>query len=263
MRLADLSWPQVQETLKTNPVVIIPIGTIEAHGPGLPLDVDAHTVWSIAEAVGERTGALVAPVVPYGYSSTWTHYPGTLTLKAETLDRVLSDILESLVRTGFRKLFMLNGHRHNYSIMETVARSTMDRFHAGVAELVLATGSYWEIARDEINRLRKSERGGMAHACELETSIQLHLRPELVNLEAIRSANRLPAGWDLGDYQPPVLLWRAWIGPEKHSGIIGHPEHASAEAGKAFFAAIVDRVSHYVAKIQRGEFTDYYSQPPR
>lgn len=263
MKLADLSWPQVQEALKTNPVVIIPIGTIEAHGPGLPLDVDAHTVWSIAEAVGERTGALVAPVVSYGYSSTWTHYPGTISLKAETLDRVLADINESLIRSGFRRLFLLNGHRHNYSIMETVARSTMDRFHGEAPDLVLATGSYWEIAQDEINRLRKSKLGGMAHACELETSIQLYLRPDRVNLEAIRGANRLPAGWDLGDHQPPVLLWRAWIGPEKHSGIIGAPEHASAEAGKAFFAVIVDRVSHYVEKIQRGEFTDYYSQPPR
>lgn len=263
MRLADLSWPQVEEAVKTDPVVILPIGTIEAHGPGLPLDVDAHTVGEIALAVGERVGALVAPTVAYGYSSTWTRYPGTLTLKAETLDRVLCDILESLIRTGFRKLFLLNGHRHNYSVMETVARSTMDRFHSEIPDLVLATGSYWEIARDEINRLRRSERGGMAHACELETSLQLYLRPDRVNLEAIRSANRLPAGWDLGDHQPPVLLWRAWIGPERHSGIIGHPEHASAEAGKAFFAAIVDRVGHYVEKIRRGEFTDYYSQPPR
>jgi len=263
VRLADLSWPEVEEAVKANPVVIIPIGTVEAHGPGLPLDVDAHTVGEIAVVVGEQAGALVAPTVSYGYSSTWTHYPGTLTLKADTLDRVLSDILESLIRTGLRKLFMLNGHRHNYSIMETVARSTMDRFHSEIPDLVLATGSYWEIARDEINRLRKSDRGGMAHACELETSLQLYLRPERVNLEAIRAANRLPAGWDLGDHQPPVLLWRAWIGPDRHSGIIGHPEHASAAAGKAFFAAIVDRVSHYAGKLQRGEFTDYYSQPPR
>ena len=261
MKLGELSWPEVEERVKVNPVVILPIGTIEAHGPGLPLDVDAHTVDAIAVAVGEQTGALVAPTVPYGYSSTWTHYPGTLSLKPETLDRVLADILESMIRTGFRKLFLLNGHRHNYSVMETVARSTMDRFHAEVPELVLATGSYWEIARDEINRLRKSERGGMAHACELETAIQLYLRADRVNLEAIRSANRLPAGWDLGDHQPPVLLWRAWIGPGKHSGIIGRPEYASAEAGKAFFGAIVNQVAHYVEKMQRGEFTDYYSQP--
>lgn len=63
MRLADLSWPQVEEASKTNPVVIVPLGTVEAHGPGLPLDVDAHTVSSIAEAVGKRTGARVTPVV--------------------------------------------------------------------------------------------------------------------------------------------------------------------------------------------------------
>lgn len=261
MRLAELSWPQVEETLKTNPVVILPIGTIEGHGPGLPLDVDAHTVGEIAVAAGEQTGALVAPTVPYGYSSTWTHYPGTLTLKAETLDRVLTDILESLIRTGFRKLFLLNGHRHNYSIMETVARTTMDRFHTEIPDLVLATGSYWEIAQEAINRLRKSARGGMGHACELETSLQLYLRRDRVNLEAIRTANRLPAGWDLGDPQPPVLLWRAWIGPERHSGIIGAPEHASADAGKAFFRAIVEAVAHYVSKLQRGELADYYSQP--
>lgn len=263
MMLAELSWPQVEDAVRANPVTILPIGTIEAHGPGLPLDVDAHIVGAIARAVGERTGALVAPTVSYGYSSTWTHYPGTLSLKAKTLDRVLADIIESLIHTGFRKIFLLNGHRHNYSVMETVARSTMDRFHTEVPNLVLATGSYWEIARDEINRLRRSELGGMAHACELETALQLFLRPELVNTEAIQTANRLPAAWDLGAHQPPVLLWRAWIGPDQHSGIIGHPEHASAEAGKAFFAAIVDRVSHYVEKLHHGEFTDYYSQPSR
>jgi creatinine amidohydrolase len=261
MRLSELTWPEVEARAKANPVVILPIGTIEAHGPGLPLDVDAHTVDAIAVAVGEQTGALVASTMPYGYSSTWTHYPGTLSLKAETLDRVIADILESMIRTGFRKLFLLNGHRHNYSVMETVARSTMDRFHAEAPDLVLATGSYWEIAREEINLLRKSARGGMAHACELETSLQLYLRPDRVNADAIRRADRLPAGWDLGDHQPPVLLWRAWIGPGKHSGIIGQPEYASAEAGKAFFAAIVGAVSHYVGKMQRDEFTDYYSQP--
>jgi creatinine amidohydrolase len=261
VKLGDLSWPEVEQRVKSNPVVILPIGSFEAHGPGLPLDVDAHTVGEIAVAAGALTGALVAPTVSYGYSSTWTHYPGTVTLRPETLSHVLSDILESLIRTGFRKLFLLNGHRHNYSVMETVARATMDRFHAQTPDLVLATGSYWEIARDEINRLRRSDRGGMAHACELETALQLHLRPDRVNVEAARAASRLPAGWDLGDHQPAVLFWRGWLDPQQHSGVIGQPGLATADAGQAFFTAIVARVAHYVTRMQRGEFVDYYSQP--
>jgi creatinine amidohydrolase len=242
-------------------VVILPLGTTEAHGPGLPVDVDAHIVGHVARLVGERTGALVLPTLPYGYSSTWLNYPGTVSLRAETLHEVLLDALESLVGQGFRTIFLLNGHRHNYSVMETVARTAMDRHGPEHEDLLIATGSYWEIAREEINALRRSELGGMAHACELETSLELAIRPELVDTEAIEDADRQIAAWDAGAVQPSVLVWRPWLRPDRHSGIVGDPTVASEESGKAFLEAIVAGVSEHVERLARGESVDYYTQP--
>ena len=186
--------------------------------------------------LGERTGALVLPTLPYGYSSTWLTYPGTVSLRAETLHEVLLDALGSLVGQGFRTIFLLNGHRHNYSVMETVARG-------------------------EINALRRSELGGMAHACELETSLELAIRPQLVDTAAIEDADRQVAAWDAGAVQPSVLIWRPWLRPDRNSGIVGDPTLASGESGKAFLEAIVAAVSEHVERLARGESVDYYTQP--
>lgn len=225
------------------------------------MDVDAHIVGHVAQLVGKRTGALVLPTLAYGYSSTWLNYPGTVSLRAETLHEVLLDAIASLVGQGFRTIFLLNGHRHNYSVMETVARTAMDRHGPEQEELLIATGSYWEIARDEINALRRSEFGGMAHACELETSLELAIRPELVDMEAIEDADRQIAAWDAGAVQPSVLIWRPWLRPDRHSGIVGDPTLASAESGRAFLEAIVKAVSEHVERLARGESVDYYTQP--
>ena len=260
MQFADLSWPELEGLIDEQRLVIVPLGTTEAHGPGLPVDVDAHIVGHVARLVGERTDALVTPTVSYGYSSTWLNYPGTISLRAETLHAVLLDMLESLIGQGFRKLFLLNGHRHNYSVMETVARTAMDRHGREHEELVIATGSYWEIARADLNRLRRSERGGMAHSCELETSLELAIRPELVDAEAIAAAERQVAAWDVADPQPSVLVWRPWLRPDRHSGIVGDPTLASAESGRAFLEAIVARVAEQVEQLARGETVDYYTQ---
>jgi creatinine amidohydrolase len=261
MRFGDRSWVELGEEIEAGGrVVIIPLGTTEAHGPGLPVDVDAHIVRHVAEAVGERTGALVAPALPYGYSSTWLHYPGTISLRAETLHEVLLDMLDSLIGQGFRRILLLNGHRHNYSVMETVARTAMDRHGPSHDDLLIATGSYWEMARDDINALRRSEFGGMAHACELETSLELAIRPELVDEQAIAGADRQIAAWDAGAVQPSMLVWRPWLRPNRNSGIVGDPTLASAESGRAFLEAIVARVGEQVERLARGESIDYYTQ---
>jgi creatinine amidohydrolase len=214
------------------------------------VDVDAHIVGHVAQLVGERTGALVLPTLPYGYSSTWLNYPGTVSLRAETLHEVLLDALASLVGQGFRTIFLLNGHRHNYSVMETVARTAMDRHGPEHEDLLIATGSYWEIARDEINALRRSEFGGMAHACELETSIYLAIDVDAVDMEKAVDERGYPAGdHAFMEWADGPLRLMPWWSSFSRTGVQGDATKATAEKGARLLDAAVEECVGFVREL--------------
>ena len=106
-----MTWQEAGRAAQDNVRVIIPTGATEAHGQHLPLDVDTHQAAAVATRLAERTGALVAPALPYGYSTMWMGFPGTITLSSETFQQVLVEVCTSLVRHGFYRVILLNGHR--------------------------------------------------------------------------------------------------------------------------------------------------------
>ena len=111
VHLQHLTWEEAGEAAAANRLVIIPTGATEAHGAHLPLDVDTHQVSTVAERLAERVGALVAPALPYGYSTTWMGYPGTMTLSSETYQQVIVELASSLVEHGFHRIVILNEGR--------------------------------------------------------------------------------------------------------------------------------------------------------
>src|SRR5574341_1465181 len=161
MLLGELTWPEVKAHIRAGKAVVLPIGATEGHGPHCPLDTDIHTAFEVARRAADRAGALVAPPLPYGYSTTWMHYAGTMTLEVETFIRVVFDLTGSLVRHGFQRILLLNGHRPNGTALDAAGRLVVDKFEAKARVAVL---SYWEIAAKEIHALRKSAVGGMGHA---------------------------------------------------------------------------------------------------
>lgn len=113
-RLTDMTWPGVAAYLERRKSVIVPLGACEQHGPGLPLGADSLIGQALADAVGEATGALTAPMLSPGMSlHTHPNFPGTISLKPATFAAVIRETLESLYGHGFRVFLLVNGHGGN------------------------------------------------------------------------------------------------------------------------------------------------------
>lgn len=248
--LAHLTFEEAAEAARQNRLVIVPTGATEAHGPHLPLDVDTHQAQTVAELLARRVGALVAPALPYGYSTMWMGFPGTITLSHRTFQTVLEEICGSLVQHGFHRLLLLNGHRPNGTACDVAARAVVDAW-GGSAPVQVTAVSYWEPAAAELHALRRSEVGGMGHGCELETSVQLATRPHLVKLERLEGVRPPLVKWDLVAPVEPSRTYEPHpTAAAGHPAIFGDPFSASAESGVAFLEPIVDRLVAMLEEIE-------------
>ncbi len=165
-------------------VAVLPVAAIEQHGPHLPVSVDTAIVNGIVRSVIELLpGDLPAtflPTMPVGKSNEHIAFPGTLTLSAETLIRLWTEIGESVARSGVRKLVLLNSHGGQPQIMDIVARDLRVRLKMFVVAL-----SYWAVGMPE-GLFPAAERVHGIHGGSGETSLMLHLHPDLVRNEERR-----------------------------------------------------------------------------
>ena len=254
------TWPELGEVAKKQPVVILPIGSVEDHGPHLPLDTDNFLIWSICEAAAERAAGeiLLLPQMPYGFETHHMDFPGTIDIGMEHLLNFVLDITKSVARHGFQRILIADGHGSNMPILELVARRTILE-----TDSLCATFIWPSLAIQAIRKVRQSERGGMAHACELETSVYLHLDRNRVQMDKASKEIELPQSefmWlDLLEGSP-VLLMDHWTRFSK-SGVVGDPTLATAEKGRIIFEAVVEALLRLVREFKnrpRGERTDYH-----
>ena len=165
-------------------IAVLPVAAIEQHGPHLPVGVDAAInrgiVERVMELLPEDLPVTFLPMMPVGKSNEHTAFPGTLTLSAETLMRLWTEIGESVGRAGIRKLVLLNSHGGQPQIMDIVARDLRVRLKMFVVAM-----SYWAVGMPS-GLFPASERAHGIHAGSSETSLMLHLRPELVRNEERR-----------------------------------------------------------------------------
>jgi creatinine amidohydrolase len=145
---------------------------------------------------------------------------------------------------GAKKVFMLNGHGGN----DTPIRAALRELKSAVPQTQFVFASYWNLSQKTLHEVRESEPGGMGHACEMETSIMLHLHPDRVKLDrAVRDGPAHTDPYRKSDmqYGRPVYFVNEFHEVTK-SGVIGHPDLASAEKGKRFLDGIVADVSAFV-----------------
>ena len=234
------TWPELKERVKQQPVVILPIGSVEDHGRHLPLDTDNFVIWSICEAAAQKAPdeMLLLPQIPFGFETHHMDFPGTVDIHMEHLLHFVLDVTKSVAHHGFRRILIADGHGSNMPILDLVARRT-------ILETEAMCGCFiWpSLAPKVINELRESPvPGGMAHACELETSVYLHLDAGRVQMDkAVKDIN-LPASkfmWLDLMQGSPVLYMDHWTRFSK-SGVVGDPTLATAQKGKAIFDAVVD-----------------------
>ncbi len=246
---ADRTWPEINEAVRENRVILLPVGATEQHGPHLPLEIDVITPTEICMEAGRRAPdeVLVMPSVPYGYTHHVMDFPGTINIAWDHFVHYVLDITKSLAHHGFRRIVIVNGHGSNEHLLELVGRQTNLLTEATCATLI-----WTSLVREEFGAVRESVfPGGTAHACELETSMQLHLRPESVRTDLIRDelASFLdpPNEFQWVDLMGagPVTV-NEWTSTYSKSGTIGQAELGTAEKGEVAFEAAVERLVRLV-----------------
>jgi creatinine amidohydrolase len=244
-----LTWPEINEAVAQRKVVVLPVGSVEQHGHHLPLDVDVRCANTICQVAGAAAPAdmLIMPPVSYGYCHHVMDFPGTITVSPTTFVNLLLDITRSVAYHGFKKILLVNGHGSNHPLVEQAGRQTNLQTDA-----LCGTLSWWQLVADYWKaEVRESGPGGCAHACELETSVYLHLDEAGVRRDRVRGAvatylTDLPGGadWQMVDLTagagPSTIV--EWTSSYTETGAVGAPELATADKGRRVFDHAVGRL---------------------
>lgn len=241
-RWAEIRSTDFDRTAAASTIVIVPIGSTEQHGPHLPVEVDSLLVTEVAQ----RAAALANPhaptlVLPTLWVSLAEHHmahPGSLTLDFETLLAFLRCIVRSLKRQGHRRVLLLNGRGGNMAALTLV----VDQLSREL-DLPLATATYWVVAQSAFADILDGQ-SNLLHACEAETSMVMHLRPELVDMAAARALDAPATG-----FTPTggVYRWRG-IDHWSCSGVVGVPKLASAEKGARLLQAAAEALAQQLTE---------------
>ncbi|HTC08833.1 MAG TPA: creatininase family protein [Acetobacteraceae bacterium] len=239
--MAEVEWrrsraDQLRALAQQDAIVILPVASLEQHGPHLPVEVDSR----LGEEVAARTAAkaqargqptIVLPVLWTGLSEHHMSFSGTITLDFSAFSAVVECVVRSVLRDGFKRIVLLNAHGGNENALRTITDELTPKYRVPIVQF-----TYWYAAAVPIAKILETQ-GGLQHACEAETAMMMAVRPELVAEDRIPLAkvNMTP---DVSDVAGGgVYRWRA-IGARSASGVIGNPEAASSEKGERLFEAI-------------------------
>jgi len=248
IHLRDLTWEDAKARAAENPTILIPAGSIEQHGPHLPVETDSRLVWEVAWRAAEKAAGtiniLVTPPLLFGYSTHHREFPGTMTLSGTTYMSVVIELCESLIHSGFQRIFILNGHGGNTDPINMAVRALRDRHD----DVLMGTAGYWSIASQALSQARESPIGGMSHACELEASMMWHLRPEVVKPERFeKRITRWRSPLVRDDLLDSGNIKLAFHFPDvTPKGFQGDPTLATREKGEKFLRLIVDEVAKFL-----------------
>ncbi len=245
--LAEMTWEEARAAAGAGAIALVPMGSLEQHGPHLPVRVDTVLVTEVAAAAVDRlpegVRVVLAPTLWLGASHH--HLPFfAVSVQERTYVEVVVQIGCSLADAGFRRLFFLNGHGGNAAPL----RLAVNEIARARPATLPACAEYWALGAPGIRAARTTGPGGAAHACEVETSLMLHLAPAQVRRDRLRpDVPELPPQFvrDLVD-GGPVALGIAW---ERLStgGVLGDPTQATAAKGAEMLAACAAGVAEALA----------------
>jgi creatinine amidohydrolase len=233
---SDLTQPEIKAQLARNPLVLLPAGSVEQHGPHLPTGTDIFAANVIALAVAERMDGLVLPGGPLGVTPMHMPFEGTISLSPETYMRVVTETCASTTKHGARRLLILNWHEGNSASL-ALAAETLHREHG----LSVVTCHACYVAAD----LYGASSGGLTHGGEIEALAVLAYRPELVHLDRISDSSDHTHGHHMDKLRrtrsfQPVLTDIRSIAP---TGWFGAPERATAKKGEQMLADVADAIA--------------------
>jgi len=247
---SDYTWPEIRELVRSNRVVVIPVGSVEDHGPHLPLDTDNLLVWEICVAAARKVPekALVMPLIPYGFDEHHIDFPGVITVDPFHFIHYLADVGKSVAGHGFKKILIVNSHGSNASLADVAARKVTIETPA-----LCANVNTWTLGRKEIGELRESVfPGGVSHACEYETSVYLHLAEEKVRKRKIGKdipVQKSRFMWRDLERPSPVQLMEWWSSFSR-TGVCGDPTKANSGKGEKILKASVRYLADLISEFQ-------------
>ncbi len=236
-----LTWTDIESMEdKENVVIIQPVGSIEQHGPHLPIIVDSAIGLGVLGKALEKLAldipAYALPSLYYGKSNEHWQFPGTITLSAQTLLAVLMEMADSMYRSGFRKLVLMNSHGGQPQVMEIAARD----IHQKYGDFMVFPIFTWRVPNITKDLLTEQEKEYGIHAGDAETSIMLSLLPEQVKMD--RAVKEYPYGLP----EDSLLTMEgkmpfAWLTKEiSKTGVLGDATVASKEKGDRILDSVSD-----------------------
>jgi creatinine amidohydrolase len=253
MRWSELRRGELEAFDRRTPV-IVPVSATEQHGSHLPLGTDAM----ILEAIVTRLDAsfdgrlLLAPPLAVGCSEHHMVFPGTLTLSHETFRRWVTDVVDSIVRQGFKRVLLLNSHGGNSAICAVLGEQ-LGQKHPDAEILVT---NWWTAAAARLKSLQEGPLGSAGHACEFETSIILAVSPQSADMDAAADDGIQPREPSMHFdmlHGPAASCYRPFD-KQTRSGVFGKPSLASAEKGERILAETVAALHELIG----GFWRDFY-----
>lgn len=251
--LQHMTWKEIEEVFSRDPVVLVPLGSMEEHGPHSPTG-DYLAAVEITKRVAEQAGAYCLPTIPFGYSEYFRGFPGTVSLSPQTVISVLQDIFQSLTEHGVTKIVVMNGHAGNAPLVDQAARALRRQKKIMVASLDL-----WQcLTTDFKKELYGADFNPSGHGGEPVTSAMMYLYPEDMRMDLLTQEER-NTKWQGIDI---AGLAKAGVGDSQVNmyfnmneisaiGVMGNPLAASAARGEAIINKITEYGVAFVEKFKK------------
>jgi creatinine amidohydrolase len=230
-KIMEMSWTEFERRKKETDTVIIPTGAVEVYGPHLPMGTDCIVAEEISRLVGERTKALIAPMIELGESTGLIGFPGTLTLSKETFHQAIDGLFTELIRHGFKNYLFITGHAGNVDSISYLCRK-----YQREKSVLCGQVDWWRFTNANSGDIFEMK-GHMAHghASECGTSVMLYLRPDLVHMEYAARVEPAP-----DHIRYPDIVRYVPLEKKTPSGIVGDASLGSVEKGRQIVEKCVD-----------------------
>ncbi len=241
MILSELTWQDVA-ALSRDVTILVPTGSLEQHGPHLPLFTDSLIATAVAQGVERNLPdqVVLAPTLWMGASGHHLAFPGTISASFEAYEGAITSLVESLLPHGFRKFYFLNGHGGNTEPNGVALRKLKARF--GTA--LFGHLGYFSLITDEIATTLEGPAKDMRHACEAEASLMMHLHPHLVRKDRLRD--------DGLKTEPPVKGAVLQFDEITEEGSLGYATLATAKKGETIYKAAVEASTTEIKRFTEG-----------
>ena len=254
IHLQNKSWVTISEEVKVSDTVIVPLGSLEAHGAHKPVGCCYHLAVSSSNDVGERTGIPVTPVIPFGVADAYKNFPGTITVSTEALNQYVYGVSESLVRAGFKKIVFFSAHGgNNLAVLREISFRLREE-HGTLCSVI----HVWAMVSKVTPLGFWDPDKRMGHGGEPTTSVMLHLHPELVDMARAEDQplkQKLQGlesrSYGLHSFQGVPQNVYLFADEVQTSGFMGDPTGASAEKGKVLYQKVVDYLVDFMETFRK------------